>query len=86
MTFYRTKEYDYTTQQLVSPTLLFGKNENEVCVEEAGAELLLETQLKNISSKKDTAFNRLNEVWGDDEDGEYAKLYQHHAKLKSNAR
>jgi len=40
---------------------------------------------KSISKKDADALARLNEVWGDDKDGEYEKLYNRHKNLKSKA-
>jgi len=33
---------------------------------------------KPLSKEEEGVFGRLNEAWGDDEDGEYEKLYQRH--------
>ena len=40
---------------------------------------------KPLSKEEEAVFSRLEDVWGDDEDGEYENLYQHHQNLKSHA-
>ena len=49
------------------------------------SDLIVTHNRKPLSKEEEVVFSRLNEVWGDDEDGEYANLYQHHQNLKAHA-